>query len=257
MAVQRGIIDIREYKARRRRAGNIRWILILIFLIVCLFAGYYFARSDFFTLRSFVVEGNAKVDDERIIELTGMHIGENVFSITADTAEQWVKIEPKIKTVEVSRRLPGTVVIRVEERQAVAVMNVGGAIVEIDDTGKVLSRYRLVTGAELPLISGVDLKGAGAIPGATLAGEGMAEALNILNSLPEDAADIGEINVSNPQYIRLYTISGTEIRLGDCDNFADKYLVYSNILKDHEKNGGAVLEYIDVSTRVAAISTEN
>ena len=250
-----GIVDISEYRAKRHRAGSIRWILVLVFFIVCLFAGYFFARSDFFAVRQFVVEGNSQITDERIIELSGLHIGENIFSLTPAKVESWVKIEPCVKEVKVKRSLPGIVSISVVERQAVAIIDIGAAFVEIDNTGRVLDRYRLVSSANLPLISGVAVTEA--IPGITVRGEGLEEALNILRSLPPDAEDIGEINVANPQYIRLYTISGTEIRLGDSSGFADKYLVYSNILKDHKSNRGAALEYIDVSTRVPAVSTKN
>ena len=85
------------------------------------------------------------------------------------------------------------------------------------------------------------------IPGGVIDAKGVDSALEILEALPPDAADVGEINVSDPQSICLYTVSGVQIKLGDSSGFEEKYLVYSNILADHKANGGKMIEYIDVS----------
>ena len=62
------ITDIAAYRAARRRAGNIRWVLILVFLVACMFGGYFFAISSFFSITQIQVEGSTTVDAQRIIE---------------------------------------------------------------------------------------------------------------------------------------------------------------------------------------------
>lgn len=248
------ITDINEYRLRRRRAGSARWVLILVFLVVCLAAGYFFARSSFFAVQEIQVLGVTQADTERIVDLSGFRVGENIFSVTKSNAASFVRAEPAVKSASVKRRLPHTVIITVEERLPVAVLSVGKALVEIDDQGRVLRRYNLVDQAELPLISGARPEPGGAMPGGYVVGQGVAEALTILRALPAEAEDIGEINVSNPQYIKLYTVSGAEIRLGDSSGFAEKYLVYSSILMDNAQNSGRVIAYIDVSTSTPAIN---
>ena len=68
-----------------------------------------------------------------------------------------------------------------------------------------------------------------------------------MTSLPDDAEDIGEINVADTQYIKIYTVDGTEIRIGDSDNFDEKYLLYSTILLENERKEEKAIKYIDVS----------
>ena len=241
------ITDISAYRAARRRAGNIRWVLILVFLVACMFGGYFFSISSFFGIREVIIEGNEKVEEQRIIDLAEIHLGDNIFSVDTGRAASWIKMEPHIKDAEIHRRLPHSLFISVIERQAVACLMTGHALVYVDAYGRVLERQSTWSSLDVPVISGVDLSGCGSMPGVTIDGEGMTEALSIINTLPDDAVDIGEINVENPQFIKVYTISGVEIRLGDCSDFQKKYLTYSNIIRDNETENGQPIGYIDVS----------
>ena len=241
------ITDISAYRAARRRAGNIRWVLILVFLVTCMFAGYFFSISSFFAIREIQVEGNRIVEDQRIIELAEVHKGDNIFSVDLRKAAAWIQMEPRIGAVEVKRKLPQRLLIRVEERSAVACMMAGKHLIDLDATGRVLERHDSWASLELPLLSGVDLHDCGSLPGVVINGQGIEEALSIIRDLPADAEDIGEINVDNPQFIKLYTVSGVEIRLGDGQDFKQKYLIYSNILLDNKLENGDPLRYIDVS----------
>lgn len=244
---QKEITDIREYRARRRRAGSTRWILLLVLLVACLFAGYFFARSDFFAVAHIEVSGNDHIASERLIELSGFQIGGSLFAVTPRYAEEWLRVEPRVKSAEVRRVWPDTVLIEVEERQPVALLNAGLVMIEIDAEGRILARYYVISEMDLPLISGVDLSETPTSAGSWIEGEGIDAALEILRSLPADAADIGEIDVANTQYIKLYTMNGTEIRLGDSTDFAAKYLAYSTILDDAQRNSDRLIHYIDVS----------
>ena len=168
-------------------------------------------------------------------------------SVTVADAEQWLLIEPGVQECHVQRKPPHRVVITVTEREPVAVMVVGSSLIELDSGGRVLDRYSTSDYGSLPLISGVDLTDQGVVPGGIIDAKGIDSALEILNSLPEDAADIGEINVLDEQSICLYTVSGVQIKLGDSSDFQEKYLIYSNILADHQANDPKLIDYIDVS----------
>lgn len=247
MENSREITDISEYRIKRQRAGSARWILVLIFFIACMFAGYFFARSGFFTVQRIDVVGNENVPDDRLRELSGFKVGENIFSVTVSDAEQWLLIEPGVKESRVQRRLPHRVIITVSEREPAAVMVVDRSLIEIDGGGRVLDRYPSTDYGDLPLVTGVDLTDQGVVPGSIIDAKGIDSALRILNDLPDNASDVGEINVADPQSICLYTLSGVQVKLGDSSSFPEKHLVYSNIIADHQANGGKMIEYIDVS----------
>ena len=257
MGQQQGITDINEYRRARRKAGAWRGVLMMVLLLVCLVAGYFFAISNFFAIETVVVVGNEHVDEERILELAGAVKGANIFSVDRQDAARYVEIEPRIKSAVIQRRLPSTLVITVEERQAVALLNSGRYMIEVDASGRVLDRYQVIDSADLPLISGVDLTGQGIVPGSIIQSNNLNAALTILASIPEDAVGIGEIHVADVQDIRLYTVDGVEVRLGDDSDFAEKYLIYSNILSSNEQENGAPIAYIDVSIpAVPAVSIQ-
>ena len=65
----REITDISEYRLKRQRAGSAKWILVLVFLIACTFAGYFFARSSFFAVQRIDVIGNENVPADRLRDL--------------------------------------------------------------------------------------------------------------------------------------------------------------------------------------------
>ncbi len=249
------ITDIRRYRKTRRKAGRYRWILSVVFAVACLFAGYFFALSPFFAVREITVSGNAQVDSQRIIHLSGVQSGDNIFAVNRNAVAQWLKIEPKIKTADISRSFGGKLTILVTERQAVAFISTGNAFIDVDTEGRVLSRYTTLASYHLPLITGLDQKiDKIAAPGCFLETDGLADALDILVQLQAYTSDIGEINVADVQQIRLYTLNGVEVRIGDKKDIADKYLVASAVIANHSENGSLnKISYIDVSAGQAVV----
>lgn len=241
------ILDINEYRIRRKRAGSAKWILMMVFLVVCLFAGYFFARSGLFIITEVEVVGNNLVSEQRVLSLSGLAVGNHLFSVTKKDAELYLHIDPLVKAAEVKRIWPNRVKITIEERTAAAMLHVGSAVIEVDETGKVLRRYTLVEQMDLPLITGIDLADTGTIPGATIQITELTQALEMLQDLPDEAKPIGEINFSDMQNIKIYTLTGVEIRIGDRSDFAQKCVLFINILNDIDKNLRKTLAYVDVS----------
>jgi len=255
MASRRTVTDINIYRNQRRRHKNVRWVLVPVFMVVCLAAGYFFAISGFFALDRILVEGNEAILSEDIISLSRLERGMNVFAADEPTIQMLLSIEPRLKSVEMVRRIPNTIKLIVTERQPVALLHSGKIFLELDATGRILDRYgKLATQSEqgsrsLPLISGIDTTGWGLMPGCFLKGEQIETGLDVLSQLPESAGDIGEINVTDLQFIKLYTDSGLEIRLGDSVDLEEKYLLYSTIIAENSEKSGPAIKYIDVSIK--------
>jgi cell division protein FtsQ len=247
MARRRTVTDINIYRNQRRRHKNVRWVLVPVFMVVCLAAGYFFAISDFFALDRIIVEGNTNIESDDIIALSRLEQGTNVFAADEPTVQLLLSIEPRLKSVEMIRQIPGTIKLLVTERQPMALLHSGNSFLELDSTGRILDRYSKLSDQALPLVTGIDTEGLGLVPGCFIKGEQMETALDILAALPEEAADIGEINVADLQFIKLYTDSGLEIRLGDSSDLEEKYLLYSTIIQENISSDGPAIKYIDVS----------
>lgn len=252
---RRKITDIDQFRKTRKTHSHFRWLLIVVFFVVCMFAGYFFSISPFFAVREIAVTGNSQVSSQRIIQLSGIENGTNVFAVNEEAVERWLHIEPKIKSAEISRSLSGKIIIQVTERKAVAVISVNNAFIDIDITGRILSRYKTIDDYNLPLITGLSDFENTAAPGCVVEAEGIADALIIIAALPDNAAEIGEINVTDTQQIKLYTLGGTELRIGNTQDISEKYLLISGILANHIETGNVGnIHYIDVSSSIPVVT---
>lgn len=76
--------------------------------------------SPAFNLKAIDVEGNIAVGKEEIITVSGLERGRNIWSADLEETERRLMMARRFEQVALTRRLPGTVVIRVKELQPIA-----------------------------------------------------------------------------------------------------------------------------------------
>jgi len=257
MLARRNITNISQYRRSRRRVNSFRSALIVVFLVACIFAGYFFAISPFFNVREITIMGNSEVSSQRVIHLSGIVNGTNIFAVNKDRVTQWLTIEPMVLDATIKRKLPDKIIITITEREAVAILPAGSHFIEIDSMGKILARYEGLSQFRLPIITGVNGFQSAAYPGVTIHLPALNIALQIIKDLQQDGIEpknIGEIDLSNLQQISLYTVGGTEIHIGNGDRIKEKYIIANGIISNHTTSGTlSTIRYIDVSSNIPAI----
>lgn len=245
------VTQISSYKKKRRRAGSVRWVMCLLFLMVCMMAGYYFSQSSVFFVKEIVVSGNQMIDSDRIADLTGIEKGVNIFKQNMRLASQKVALEPLIETVAVKRRLPNKVAVSVTERQAAVIVAWNGSFLHLDPKGVLLKQARYLEGATLPIISGVDDVAGDLLLGKKVESAKITSALQIIGEMDERSMQIvREIQIGNPQKIKFFTPEGLEVRIGDAKEFKAKFDVFDYIYQDQLKaNKLDTIQYVDVSLK--------
>lgn len=126
-------------KSGKRKKSHF-WRNILLLLIIA--AGVFlFLRSDYFAIKNYEVDGNNYYTSGEIITLAKARTGNNIF-FHAEKAviKENLEKNPFFKNIEISRKLPSTLVIKVEERPQVAAVSFGDSFIVIDDEGVVLRR---------------------------------------------------------------------------------------------------------------------
>lgn len=247
-AKKENVADMRQYKRKRRKAGNMRWILIGVFMLVCLLAGYFFSRSPFFFIENIKVEGNASIDGQRVIEVSGLEKGQSIFSSNLKKAEEWLPIDPGIKSATVKKKYPNTVIIEVTPRIPLVTLSTGGGFIGVAGDGIVVSRSRTLAGLDLPILSGVSGFAAGIVPGSRIENEKLEIGLQVVSQFPTGATEIiNEVNVDDTEKIKIYTDDKIEIRIGGATDFPKKYEILTEIIKDQTQKGKINnIQYIDV-----------
>jgi cell division protein FtsQ len=109
--------------------------------------------SPMFTVSSITVEGTSRIDKSEVLRLSDIKTGMRIMGIRPGVAERAIAKNPWVKKAGVTRHFPSTVVIRVQERTPIALVNAGN-VYYADDEGKLLPLFK-GTYSDLPLVTGV------------------------------------------------------------------------------------------------------
>ena len=133
-----------------------RWGLIAFLLLVILLApaGWLArkgaARMDFFRLKKVLVEGNRYLSADSVMQKLHVDTARSVWDDT-DSLVAKLKTMPQIADVEINRRLPGTLVVRIRENLPVALAPSPRGLEPVDSAGKILPIDPSVTDIDLPI----------------------------------------------------------------------------------------------------------
>ncbi|HEX3015491.1 MAG TPA: FtsQ-type POTRA domain-containing protein [Desulfobacteria bacterium] len=229
-----------------RRSNNRVWIISITLLAALAVLGA--LRSPMFNVQQVVVEGNRLVSEQDILDLANVGLGTNIFRVPTASIAQNVALHPLIKSVNVSRRLPSTLVISVTERQPVAMVPVQNGFVIVDEQGVFLQRSDTWPKNAVPIISGVKIPNNLDL-GKQIQGASLQEGLKIVAGLPKQLyAQVGEVYAGNQDMLAMYTRDGLEVRLGLAEDLNQKFSVLRQFLDDKDYQAYRTGFYVDLSS---------
>ncbi len=126
-----------------------------------------------FRVGEILVVGRKETDREELLKAVRLARGAPILAFDIDAARQRVEALPWIRTASVERMLPDTLLLRVEERQPMALWQHKGKFALIDVNGEVILRRDLKRFADLVVVVGEGAR------------EHAAELLKILRSEPD------------------------------------------------------------------------
>ena len=200
-------------------------------------------------MREIRVSGVTELTAEKVVELSGIQKGQQIFEINTSRAERMITTNYWVDQVDVKRVLPATIDITVKERIAVAAISTPDCILLVDGGGYVLGVQRLLDGLPLMILSGAGDVPTNVLPGEQLTSKSIAEGLSVVAQMTEESAStISELNIANTQNIIAHTVYGVDFYLGDKGSFMKKYEIAMQILQSEDEKGNLnKLKYVDVS----------
>jgi cell division protein FtsQ len=126
------------------------------------------AQSPRFTLRTVQVRGLQRATEHELLRLASVGPGVNLWSLDPAAVGQAMAAHPWVRSVEVTRSLPDTLVLRVEEREPVALAALGDLYV-VDAQGVPFKRLSASDRLDLPLLTGIPRDTATQDPAGTAA----------------------------------------------------------------------------------------
>ncbi|MGF1629661.1 MAG: cell division protein FtsQ/DivIB [Kiloniellaceae bacterium] len=103
-----------------------------------------------------LVEGRARSDGDEILSRLGLALGRPILAIDPAAARAELETLPWVRSASVERQLPGTLYIRLVEREPMALWQEQGVIRVIDRNGEVIPGVEPRRFAHLPLVVGAD-----------------------------------------------------------------------------------------------------
>jgi len=137
------------------RPGWLALYALVVVVGVWLFAPRVLRRIDFFRVRRVELLGIANLGRDDIVRGLALGRHANVFDDLAPI-ERHARMIPGVETAEVSRRLPGTLVVEITETAPVALVPGRDGLTAMDASGHLLPFDPSVAAPDLPLTGRAD-----------------------------------------------------------------------------------------------------
>jgi cell division protein FtsQ len=137
----------------------------------------YARQSPRFAVNQIDIAGNARLSVDRMLSLSELHKGMNIFDVRAEDAKKKLMADPWVLSAEVARKLPDSVSIHVTERKAAALVALGETMLATRD-GVVFKRLEEGDPTDLPVVTCLDEASVSSDPEGTK--RTIADALDLL-----------------------------------------------------------------------------
>jgi len=184
----------KEEKKKRRKKKNY-WLRLVLVLFIA--GGLYgVSQTSYFNVTDIRVEGNQYYEKDHVVALSKLKTGTNLFQLDKEQRIAEMKQDPYIRSANMKRELPDTVIIQIEERTEDAAVVYGESYVLVNLDGMVLRRVDQPP--QVPLLVGMTLLQIQ--PGAELEVEEVTVLKNtliMLSAMEENDLFFKKIDISN------------------------------------------------------------
>lgn len=218
------------HKKKHGRVKRFFLLKMLGMIAVCFTLLYLLGCTPLFQVNSIMVEGNTALSDEKVVSLSGISPGDNIFYVNTWGAKKSLRENPFVEKVSVKRTLPDKLTIYITERRSVGYIVTSDGYVQVGEDGRLLAIQQRLSNYNLPVISGVELSALPAI-GGFIQDEKLKQALEVLQYCDQTLLNnIAELNVGQTYYILAYTNQKVEVRLGGLDHIEQRLKDLNQIL---------------------------
>ncbi len=237
---------IPKLKQMRKKKANRRLIILLAIFFLLIFSIIYF-QSPLSRIQSIKVEGNSYLTDKEIVTASGIELNENLWEVKKSEATAAIEKEKEVSSVKITRKLPNTIVITVDEYEYKAYVQEGKEYYPVLTNGSILKKKLRVIPDSGPLL--VSFK----------EGKALQKVIEQLDDLsPEIMNSISEIHYnpseSAPYKITLFMNDGYEVTASG-ETLAKKMSHYPAIVSQLGDNDKGVID-LEVGSYFRAYETD-
>ncbi len=222
--------------------------------VILIFSGVYIyaCHSSHFRVSEIKVRGNNRVSADEITEKLKACLDENIFRLDLDEVENGLKEDIRLKEVRLERRLPGRILVEVEEKTPLLWVNLSGPSSDPKNLGfyglsidqEIIPLNQKDLTNDLPIVSGIEIKkgepGSDRMPEPyrRWANHKVEKALEFYKCVtridPASSEILAEINLDDELNVTLHLLPGIKVMMGHGD-FERKWRRVKTVLAGEEK----------------------
>lgn len=230
-------------RAKRKRFIK-RFIVIMIIAIIAF--SFFLWKTNIFNLNNIIVTGDTLITKDYIIDEMNNFKGENIVFLKKEDIIKKIKFNPYVKSLQIERKLPNSMVLEVEESKGLYYIYDGDDFNIISSDLIILEKTYEVHEEKLIEIRGKGITG-------KVVGDKIDESYRTTNILEEvykeyeviksknESFNITALEIEDLSSIKVY-FGDIKVLIGSDENFRKKMSDAINIYKT-----GLVNEYINVS----------
>lgn len=236
----------KKEKIKRRLKIVLKWLGAIAILagIIC-----FALLSPIFNIQNIEVMGNSKLTKEEIVSLSKISKNENIFKILTLKAEEQIKQNAYVESVNINKKFPNTIEISIKERMPKFLLKFGNSYVYLNSQGYMLeiSSKKL----NLPIIIGTKTTEEQYITGNRLAQndlEKLETSIKIMDVATNNGIEslVTSIDISNENNYKIYFETEKKTAyLGDCSNLETRMLYVVAIIKNEKNIEGEI--FVDMN----------
>ncbi len=243
---QKKPLNLRKFLHRALRIGVVSFSGLLIVVGGVLMVQLLLA-SDVFRIEQISVQGGHHLSDQKVVALSDIRTGMNTFSLDLALIGSKIEENPWVREARVQRIFPRQVDVQIEERQPVAIVNLG-YLYYLDGQGEVFKVLEATDQLDFPVVTGFDYQK------VKQCDRTCASDLKLVVALLEELQDrqlfgleqISEVHREPSGNFALYTLNGgVKVRLGR-EDFANKLDRLERIYAELQPRL-QILDYIDLN----------
>lgn len=225
LTANRGQQRTRRRFARRqwaRRWMSLRYVVALLLLVAGLATLVWLLFfSSVLAVKGVDVSGTDLLSEQEVRQVAAIPEGEPLALVDVAAARNRLEALAEVRSVDVSRAWPDQVRIEIEERVAVAVVELGGRLRGMDEDGVVFREYRTPP-ADLPRVQASSATGT----------EALEEASKVVAALPaEISRRVDHVEVETVDQIALVLRDGRRVLWGSAEESGTKARVLGALLQ--------------------------
>lgn len=246
---------INKKKKDAKREKRLRVLKIIALIIISVVLVILLLSSSLFNINTISVEGNSKLSEEKVISLSSIELYTNMFKFSTIKAKSKLKENSYIEDAQISRKLPSTVVITVEERVPTYMLQFADSYVYINNQGYMLeiSNEKI----DVPILTGFTTDLSNIKPGNRINSEDLEKmrmVIKIYQTLSNNGiADIvSKIDMSDERnYTLFFDSEGKKVYLGDASDLSTRIVCLKSILEAVSGKAGEIFLDVDLNTERA------